>query len=90
MKLQELRELYVSPNGDRWDVGRDSSGRLQVVHRANEASGGSVTLLDIGTFLTMRHNLGPEHQALIHLLRSGSLDSDVPVDLGELSETHEP
>jgi hypothetical protein len=72
MKLQELRELYVSPNGDRWDVGRDSSGRLQVVH----------TLLDIGTFLSMRHNLGPEHQALIQLLRSGSLDWMCPLISG--------
>lgn len=82
MQFKEKRELYVSPNGDRWDVCRDAENKLQVVHRANDASGGNVSVMDVGTFLSTRRNLGPEHQALIHLLRSGSLNADVPIELG--------
>jgi len=82
MKVIERRELYVSQNGDRWDVVRNGEGKLQVVHRANEASGGKVSVMDIGTFLSSHHNKGPEHQALIHLLRTGSLNADVPLELG--------
>ncbi len=76
MRLAERRELYISSNGDRWDVARDENGKLCVVHVANEASGGRVSVADIGTFLSTRHNLGPEHQALIHLLRAGALNFD--------------
>ena len=76
--LTDRRELYVSENGDRWDVCRDASGKLEVVHSANQASGGAVSTMDFATFLAQRHNLGPEHQALLSLLRSGSLDIGVP------------
>jgi hypothetical protein len=63
----ETRELYSSPNGDRWLLGCDPTGRVFVRHEANAASGGQVTDLDIGAFLSRgpRH---PEHQALLRLI----------------------
>jgi hypothetical protein len=64
----QKRELYSSPNGDKWYLARESeTGRLFVRHKANVPSGGRVTDIDIGTFLSggRRH---PEHQALLHLI----------------------
>ena len=49
----ETRELYGSPNGDRWLLGRDPvAGRVFVRHEANAPSGGQVTDIDIGDFLS--------------------------------------
>jgi hypothetical protein len=62
------RELYCSPNGDRWFLARDfATGNVFIRHEANIPSGGRVTEIDIGTFLDggERH---PEHQALLRLL----------------------
>jgi len=67
MRTQE-RELYSSPNGDRCYLAREpETGRLFVRHKANVPSGGQVTDVDIGAFLSggRRH---PEHQALLHLI----------------------
>jgi len=64
----QKRELYTSPNGDRWYLARQSeTGRLFVRHKANVPSGGQVTDIDIGAFLSggRRH---PEHQALLYLI----------------------
>ena len=64
----QKRELYTSPNGDRWYLARQSeTGRLFVRHKANVPSGGQVTDIDIGAFLSggPRH---PERQALLHLI----------------------
>ena len=64
----EKRELYSSSNGDRWFlVRKPETGRLFVRHEANIPSGGRVTDVDIGPFLSEgpRH---PEHQALLHLI----------------------
>ena len=74
MPAQE-RELYNSPNGDRWYLAREpETGRL-FRHRANVPSGGKVTDIDIGAFLSggLRH---PEHQAVLHLI--GTLVESVP------------
>jgi hypothetical protein len=62
----ETRELYGSPNGDRWLLGRDA-GRVFVRHEANAASGGQVTDIDIGDFLG-RGARNPEHEALLCLI----------------------
>jgi hypothetical protein len=65
---EQKRELYRSPNGDRWFLARDfATGNVCIRHEANIPSGGRVTEIDIGTFLSggERH---PEHQALFHLL----------------------
>ena len=64
----QKRQLYSSPNGDRWYLAREpETGRLFVRHKANFPSGGQVTDIDIGAFLSggRRH---PEHQALLHLI----------------------
>jgi hypothetical protein len=61
------RELYHSPNGDRWYLARDpSSERLFIKHEANLPSGGHVADIEIGAFL--KQGKGPEHQELLRLI----------------------
>jgi hypothetical protein len=64
----QTRNLYSSPNGDRWLLCRDTdTDRVFVRHEPNAPSGGQVSYLDIGTFLSHGpHN--PEHQALLRLI----------------------
>ena len=66
--MDARRELYASPNGDRWFLARDpATGRVLVRHVANAASGGQVSDIEIGDFLARgMHN--PEHQALLRLI----------------------
>ena len=72
----ERRELYSSPNGDRWFLSRDpATGDVFVRHEANIPSGGQVTDIDIGTFLSGAGK-NPEHQALLHLI--GTLVGGMP------------
>ena len=64
----EKRELYSSANGDKWLLAREpETERLFVRHEANIPSGGRVTDIDIGAFLSKdrRH---PDHQALLRLI----------------------
>ena len=62
------RDLYRSQNGDRWCLARDSeTGRVFIRHEANLSSGGQVTDLEVGVFLTMGGQ-GPEKQELMFLL----------------------
>jgi hypothetical protein len=64
----ETRELHSSLNGDRWLLCRDTeTDRVFVRHKPNAPSGGQVSDLDIGVFLT-RGPLNPEHQALLRLM----------------------
>ena len=65
------REIYASPNGDRW-VLVDSPDTPQVEHRANLASGGAVTRFLLSTFLGP-NNHGPEHEALRTMLEEHRL-----------------
>jgi hypothetical protein len=52
----------------RWFLARDpETGRLFVRHEANIPSGGQVTDLDIGAFLSGGQR-NPEHQALLRLI----------------------
>jgi hypothetical protein len=70
----ERRELYASSNGDRWFLAREpETGRPFVRHEANVPSGGRVTDIDIGAFLSGGQR-NPEHQALLHLI--GTLVGD--------------
>jgi hypothetical protein len=65
----EHRELYRSPNGDRWLLVRETlSERVLVRHEPNLASGGKASLLELGEFLSRGH--GPEQQALLRLIGS--------------------
>ena len=72
--LIETRSLYSSPNGDRWLLCRNpGTERVFVRHEANAPSGGQVSDMEIGEFLS-RGFTNPEHQALLRLI--GTLVSD--------------
>jgi hypothetical protein len=72
--MTERRELYRSPNGDTWSLGREpTDGRAFVIHEPNGPSGGKLSHIELGEFL--RSAEGPEQQALLRLI--GNL-VDVP------------
>ena len=72
----DTRELYRSPNGDRWSLARDlDSGRVFVKHEPNLSSGGRASDIEVGDFL-VRGGHGPEHQELLRLI--GTLVEDGP------------
>lgn len=61
------REIYSSPNGDRWYLVREPrSGRVFIKHEPNAASGGDTSLIEIAEFLTQDH--GPQHSELLRLI----------------------
>ena len=63
----EPRQLYRSPNGDSWFLVRDPvTGSAFVRHQANAPSGGQVTDIDLGAFLSGPGS--PEHEALLRLI----------------------
>ena len=63
----QTRDIYSSPNGDRWFLARETDrGRVFVRHEANPASGGRVSDIEIGTFLS--GPLHAEQQALLRLI----------------------
>lgn len=65
--MADRRELYRSPNGDAWFLGRGpEDGRAVIVHEANRPSGANVTIIDLGSFLMFGN--GPEQQALLRLI----------------------
>jgi hypothetical protein len=62
------REIYHSPNGDRWLLAHDSdTGRVFVRHEPNLASGGQAADIEVGAFLIAAGN-GPEKQELLRLI----------------------
>ena len=66
------RALYSSPNGDRWLLcfNRDTN-RVFIRHEPNAPSGGQVSAIGIGAFLS-HEGQHPEKQALLRLI--GRLD----------------
>jgi hypothetical protein len=61
------RELYHSPNGDRWYLVRDPDfERVFIRHQANLPSGGHTADIEIGAFLNQGGN--PEHRELLRLI----------------------
>jgi hypothetical protein len=66
MNDTRMRELYSSPNGDRWHLCKDASGRVFVLHQANIPSGGQTSQIELGDFLTRGY--GPEQQALFQMI----------------------
>jgi hypothetical protein len=62
----QMRELYSSPNGDRWYLALDS-GQVFIHHEPNLPSGGEASDLDVGAFLG-RGGQGPEHRELVRLI----------------------
>jgi hypothetical protein len=64
----ETRELYASPNGDRWYLAQQgTSQQVYIQHIANAASGGHMTRIEVGEFLVRGGN-APEQQALLRLI----------------------
>ena len=62
------REIYRSPNGDRWLLARGpETNRAFVRHEPNLPSGGQVVDIEIGAFLIAAGN-GPEKQELLRLI----------------------
>jgi hypothetical protein len=69
----ETRQLYRSTNGDTWFLARDPvTGSSFVRHQANAPSGGQVTDIELGAFLSGPRN--PEHEALLRLIGASILD----------------
>jgi hypothetical protein len=69
----ETRQLYRSPNGDIWFLARDpATGSAFVRHQANAPSGGQVTDIELGAFLSGPG--GPEHEALLRLIGASILN----------------
>lgn len=65
--MSERHELYRSPNGDAWFLGREpASGEAFVIHQPNAPSGGILSHVELGEFLRAGH--GPEQQALLRLI----------------------
>jgi hypothetical protein len=64
----EIRELYASPNGDRWYLARDVDlAQVFIRHEPNLPSGGQAANIEIGAFLG-RGGQGPEHRELLRLI----------------------
>ncbi|MCB8883809.1 hypothetical protein ACELLULO517_26415 [Acidisoma cellulosilytica] len=68
--MSNRRELYRSPQGDIWYLGREpADGRAFIIHQPNGPSGGHLSHIELGDFL--RAGAGsPEHQALFRLIAS--------------------
>jgi hypothetical protein len=52
MNATQTRELYSSPNGDRWYLCKDRSDRVFVLHQANIPSGGQISQVELHDFLS--------------------------------------
>jgi hypothetical protein len=61
-----MRELYSSPNGDRWHLCKDESGRVFVLHQANIPSGRQISQIELRDFLARA--CGPEQQASLQMI----------------------
>src|SRR5436305_14897337 len=76
-QFHAVRELYTSPNGDRWFFRHDpKSGHAIVRHEGNAASGGNRSEIAVRELLgqTERH---PGHWALLRLLGTSARARDV-------------
>jgi hypothetical protein len=72
MILFTLRELYLSSNGDKWELTEDDEKRLFIRHTPNEASGGRQSIMTLASFLQPDHK-GPQQDALKQLIENGEL-----------------
>ena len=72
-RFDEMKLLYRSPNGEAWFFARDpTTGSAFVRHQANAPSGGQVTDIELGAFLSGPES--PEHEALLRLLGASILN----------------
>jgi hypothetical protein len=69
--------FYKSSNGDTWSLISDhTTGAPAVVHAPNASSGGSLSHIDIESFLS-NGAAGPEHQALRQLMEKNSSNATI-------------
>ena len=71
--MTEEQIVYRSSNGDDWSLGHDAAGQRVVVHRANLASGGTITRMPVSEFL-QRNSGSPEAGAVRLALTQTSTD----------------
>jgi hypothetical protein len=65
--MSDRREIYRSPNGDTWFLGREpADGHAFVIYQPNAPTGGKLSHIELGEFL--RRGNGPEQQALLRLI----------------------
>jgi hypothetical protein len=65
--MSERHELYRSPNGDAWFLGREpQTGHAFIIQQPNAPSGGRLSHIELGEFL--RSGKRPEQQALLGLI----------------------
>jgi hypothetical protein len=68
----EDQVFYENSNGDFWCLTNDpASGRLAVMHRPNDRSGGKTSYIDVDDFLRENPD-GPQQQALKSLMEAPS------------------
>jgi hypothetical protein len=79
MGTSPVKELYLSPNGDRWALARNGDGKLVVSHHPSRASGGQPSEIAVDVFLSLGGR-GPEHQALTAALAELGLSGKNPDD----------
>ena len=73
----ESRELYSSSNGDRWHlVHEPRSGRVFIKHEPNAASGGDISLIEVGEFLVQNHLL--VRALMISVAKAADLPTKAP------------
>src|ERR1700751_854348 len=84
---QQVSDLYFSPNGDRWLLGRRPGGELIVCHFPNQASGGAFSETDVDVFLRQDPQ-GPEHQALVTALATLDVSSGEPLRPDAIGKLH--
>jgi hypothetical protein len=66
--MSERRELYQSPSGDSWFLGREpTNGQAFVIHQPNGPSGGHLSHIELGAFLRDGSDR-PEQRALLRLI----------------------
>lgn len=74
--MTHRRELYRSPSGDTWFLGREpTDGRAFIIHQPNGPSGKQLSPIELGDFLRDGSDK-PEQRALLRLI--GTLVSVPP------------
>jgi hypothetical protein len=65
--MSERRELYRSPNGECWFLGREpADGHAFIIHQHGDTLGRRLSHVELGEFL--RDADGPEQRALLRLI----------------------
>ncbi len=64
---QDALQIYCSSNGDTWLLRKDEHDCPSIRHVPNAASGGALSDVSIGQFLSL-YPSGPEHDALLRLI----------------------